>query len=135
MTWSHIFSPVWSYLGWENCENKKFIAHIRNWRNHGRRRRRKKLILRPLRCTRSTIIIFFSFYILFSLWMKLPNTPVSYVMPNSILKKMSIIPFTLLTSTLITKPKFLKIGKNAQYVVSMYPVSNYTRRKIAFRNC
>ena len=67
--------------------------------------------------------------------MKLPNTRVSYVMPNSILKKMSIIPFTLLTSTLITKPKFLKIGRNAQYVVSMYPVSNYTKRKIAFKNC
>ena len=45
--------------------------------------------------------IIFSFYILFSLWMKLPNTHVSYVMPNSILKKMSTIPFTLITSTFI----------------------------------
>ena len=63
LTWSHIFwsevtyfllsDPIWSYLRWENCENKKFIAHIRNWRND---RRRKKLILRPLRCTRSKIM-------------------------------------------------------------------------------
>ena len=67
LTLSHIFwpevtyfllsDPIWSYLRWENCENKKFMAHMRNWWND-RRRRRKKLILRPLQCTRSKIWTF-----------------------------------------------------------------------------
>ena len=51
--WGHLgtFGDMWGYVGTWGA----WKSYPRNWRNHGRRRRRKKLILRLLGTSRSKI--------------------------------------------------------------------------------
>ena len=58
-----IFGDIWGHMGtcgdigqiFADIRSMKVLSKIRIWRNAWQRRRRNKLILRPLRCTRSKI--------------------------------------------------------------------------------